>query len=101
MGEEAARYYYEMQIIVSFFYQCGFRSRSAVRVKKVLAWRKQLSFSCKRKGASGSWAEPYFACFLRCKKGLAYPPGILKGVFAGERKEKRILGSIPYNQIKT
>jgi hypothetical protein len=31
----------------------------------------------KKKGASGSWAEPYFACpTLRCG-GFTYPPGIL------------------------
>ena len=50
-------------------------------------------------GASGSWAEPCFACpALRCG-GLAYPPGILEDVLTCEIKEKRILGSILYNWI--
>ena len=31
--------------------------------------------------------------------GFAYPPGILEVVFNHETKEKRILGSIPYNWI--
>jgi hypothetical protein len=53
-----------------------------------------------RKGASGSWAEPYIACHLRCKWGFAYPPGILYRVFTGKRKENRILGSILYRYIK-
>lgn len=48
-------------------------------------------------GASGSWAEPCFACpTLRCG-GFAYPPGILEDVLTCEIKEKRILGSIPCN----
>jgi hypothetical protein len=49
-------------------------------------------------GASGSWAEPYFACpALRCG-GFAYPPGILSSFFKREIKENRILGSILYNK---
>ena len=63
------------------------------------------SQNCKRisgrsKGASGSWAEPYFACHLRCKWGFAYPPGILYRVFTGKRKENRIPGGILYSQIE-
>ena len=47
-------------------------------------------------GASGSWAEPCFACpTLRCG-GFAYPPGILEDVLTCEIKEKRILGGILY-----
>ena len=53
-----------------------------------------------RKEASGSWAEPYFACHLRCKWGFAYPPGILYRVFIGKKEENRILGSILYGCIK-
>jgi hypothetical protein len=64
-----------------------------------------LSQKCKlisgrHKGASGSWAEPYFACHLRCKWGFAYPPGILYRVFTGKKEENRILGSILYRYIK-
>jgi hypothetical protein len=40
-------------------------------------------------GASGSWAEPYFACRMRCKRGFEYTQSILcpphdslKAVFA-------------------
>ena len=32
--------------------------------------------------------------------GFTYPPGILDRVFAGERKENRILRGILYKQIK-
>ena len=53
------------------------------------------------KGASGSWAEPYFACPTLRYGGFAYPPGILYRVFTGKRKEKRIPGGILYNQINT
>ena len=57
-------------------------------------------FLLRRKGASGSWAEPYFACHLRCKWGFAYPPGILYRVFTGKKEENRILGSILYSLLK-
>ena len=30
-----------------------------------------------KKGASGSWAEPYFACPTLRYGGFTYPPGIL------------------------
>jgi hypothetical protein len=57
------------------------------------------SFFRREKGASGSWAEPCFACpALRCG-GFAYPPGILEAVFNSRIKEKRILGRILYNGI--
>lgn len=52
------------------------------------------------KGASGSWAEPYFACPTLRYGGLAYPPGILDRLFTGKRKEKRIPGGILYKQLK-
>nr|WP_294790074.1 hypothetical protein [uncultured Mucilaginibacter sp.] len=45
-------------------------------------------------GASGSWAEPYFACPTLRYGGFAYPPGILSAFFKCEIKENRILGSI-------
>jgi hypothetical protein len=35
-----------------------------------------VSFSSQRKGAGGSWAEPYFACHLRRKWGFAYPVAV-------------------------
>jgi hypothetical protein len=54
----------------------------------------------KAEGASGSWAEPYFACHLRCKWGFAYPPGILYRVFTGKKEENRIPSSIPYRYVK-
>ncbi|UOE49165.1 hypothetical protein MTO98_32745 [Mucilaginibacter sp. SMC90] len=53
-----------------------------------------------RKGASGSWAEPYFACHLRCKWGFAYPPGILYRVFTGKKEENRIPPGILYRYLK-
>jgi hypothetical protein len=53
-----------------------------------------------RKGASGSWAEPYFACHLRCKWGFKYPPGILYRVFTGKKEENRILGGILHRYSK-
>ena len=53
-----------------------------------------------RKGASGSWAEPYFACHLRCKWGFAYPPGILYNVFTGKKEDNRIPGGILYRYLK-
>lgn len=52
------------------------------------------------KGASGSWAEPYFACPTLRYGGFAYPPGILDRVFTGKRKEKRIPGGILYKKLK-
>ena len=51
-------------------------------------------------GASGSWAEPYFACPTLRYWGFAYPPGILYRVFTGKKEENRILGSILYRYIK-
>lgn len=45
-------------------------------------------------GASGSWAEPYFACPTLRYGGFTYPPGILSAFFKREIKENRILGSI-------
>ena len=53
-----------------------------------------------RKGASGSWAEPYFACHLQRKWGFAYPPGILYRVFTGKKEEYRIPGGILYRYLK-
>jgi hypothetical protein len=53
-----------------------------------------------RKGASGSWAEPYFACHLRCKWGFKYPPGILYRVFTGKKEENRIPGGILHRYLK-
>ena len=58
-----------------------------------------MSFFRREKGASGSWAEPCFACPRYRYGGFAYPPGILEAVFNGGIKEKRILGSISYNWI--
>jgi hypothetical protein len=50
-------------------------------------------------GASGSWAEPCFACpALRCG-GFAYPPGILVAVFRCRAKENGILNGILCNGI--
>jgi len=52
-----------------------------------------------RKGASGSWAEPCFACpALRCG-GFAYPPGILEAVLTNGINGKSILGGILYIAI--
>jgi hypothetical protein len=48
--------------------------------------RQNVLFFLEDKGASGSWAEPYFACHLRCKWDFAYPPGILYRVFTGKKK---------------
>ena len=56
-------------------------------------------FFRREKGASGSWAEPYFACPTLRYGCFAYPPGILEAVFNARIKEKRILGSILYNWI--
>jgi len=50
-------------------------------------------------GASGSWAEPCFACpALRCG-GFAYPPGILEAVLTNGINGKSILGGILYIAI--
>jgi hypothetical protein len=72
-------------------------------VNTIFYWNVQPSkrpFLLGRKGASGSWAEPYFACHLRCKWGFAYPPGILYRVFTGKKEENRIPGSILYRYMK-
>jgi len=53
-----------------------------------------------RKGASGSWAEPYFACPTLSLRGFAYPPGILYRVFTGKKEENRILSGILYRYLK-
>jgi len=53
-----------------------------------------------RKGASGSWAEPYFACPTLRYGGFAYPPGILYRVFTGKKEEYRIPGGILYRYLK-
>jgi hypothetical protein len=53
-----------------------------------------------RKGASGSWAEPYFACPTLSLRGFAYPPGILYRVFTGKKEEYRIPGGILYRYLK-
>jgi hypothetical protein len=47
-------------------------------------------------GASGSWAEPCFACPTLCCGDFAYPPGILEDVFNCQTKAKSILGGILY-----
>jgi hypothetical protein len=56
-------------------------------------------FFRRKKGASGSWAEPYFACPTLRYGGFAYPPGILVVVFSREIKEIRILSSIRNNKF--
>jgi len=53
-----------------------------------------------KKGASGSWAEPYFACPTLSLRGFAYPPGILYRVFTGKKEEYRIPGGILYRYLK-
>jgi len=53
-----------------------------------------------RKGASGSWAEPYFACPTLLLRGFAYPPGILYRIFTGKKEENRIPGGILYRYLK-
>jgi hypothetical protein len=54
-----------------------------------------------RKGASGSWAEPYFACPTLSLRGFAYPPGILYRIFTGKKEEYRIPGGILYRYLKS
>ena len=56
-------------------------------------------FFRREKGASGSWAEPCFACPTLRYGGFAYPPGILEAVFSGELKENRIPSGILYTGI--
>ncbi|HTK18518.1 MAG TPA: hypothetical protein VL442_03350 [Mucilaginibacter sp.] len=58
------------------------------------------SFFRREKGASGSWAEPCFACPTLLLRGFAYPPGILEAAFSSVLKENRILTRIPYIQIR-
>jgi hypothetical protein len=59
-------------------------------------WDIHRPFLPGRKGASGSWAEPCFACPTLRYGGFEYPPGILVAVFSGELKENRILSGILY-----
>ena len=80
-----------------------FSSINSINPPVVAIWRMRQSkrpFLHGRKGASGSWAEPYFACHLHCKWGFAYPPGILYRVFTGKKEENRIPGGILYRYLK-
>jgi len=86
-----------------FFRENGFSVKQCVAVQNSLS-PGTLSLATQRPnensfGASGSWAEPCFACPTLRYGGFAYPPGILDDVLTYEIKEKRILGSIPYNWI--
>jgi hypothetical protein len=63
-------------------------------------WPSKRPFLLGRKGASGSWAEPYFACPTLSLRGFAYPPGILYRVFTGKKEENRILSGILYRYLK-
>ncbi len=67
-----------------------FSSINSINLPVVAIWRMRPSkrpFLLGRKGASGSWAEPYFACHLRCKWGFGYPPGILYRVLPAKKKK--------------
>jgi hypothetical protein len=80
-----------------------FSSNNSINFPVAAIWsvrQTKRPFLLGRKGASGSWAEPYFACHLRCKWGFAYPPGILYRVFTGKKEENRIPGGILYRYLK-
>ncbi|MBB6128619.1 hypothetical protein [Mucilaginibacter lappiensis] len=80
-----------------------FSSINSINFPVAAIWSVRQSkrpFLLGRKGASGSWAEPYFACPTLSLRGFAYPPGILYRVFTGKKEEYRIPGGILYRYLK-
>jgi hypothetical protein len=56
-------------------------------------------FSLRKKEQAEAGRSPALLAVRYRYGGFAYPPGILEAVFTHKLKEKRILGSIPYNWI--
>lgn len=59
----------------------------------------QLSLCEKHKEQAEVGQSPTLLALRYRYGGFAYPPGILEVVFTHKLKEKRILGSMPYNWI--
>jgi hypothetical protein len=87
---------------LDLFLKCSTTNPEKFPITTILGVRpSKRPFLLGRKGASGSWAEPYFACPTLSLRGFAYPPGILYRIFTGKKEEYRIPGGILYRYLKS